>query len=409
MSAGRLHGDARHVKMRRVSDSHPLTGMREHLMAFQRWVGSLLVSGLVSLVAVGCSSSSGGSNASDTDAGTIIHRMLDAGGSVVDDAGSTTIATDGTTGKACKSDSDCTSDGGPGTNICSVGVSAMITNVTVTPWPTPVCLLDIGQGTGNCDPGTAATGPVFCDGDPTDPASPGLCVPLDNPPQSGRGLCYPKCTFAFDGSTPVGCIGFDTCTPLEVVQDTTTNAITGYGFCFGTCTKDTDCSALGATVTCQTDIGFCTTKKLARTKQPGDPCSLATTSTDSTTGACYCDGDTTTGLGFCSTACVTGGDPCANGWLCDADQATSLDFGTGTLTPVTMQNKGFPGICRPACSLSDSGAPAVVDAGVVADGGGDGAVSEGGAAGDANALSPGACPANSTCQSTNVVGTDCIP
>ena len=332
--------------------------------------------------------------------------MLDAGVIIGDDA-AVAMAYEGTTGKACSSDTDCNRDGGPGGNICSTGISAVVTKVTVTPWPTPVCVPDIGAGAGNCDP-VGSGGPAFCDGDPNDPASPGLCVPLDNPPQTGHGLCYPKCTFALDGTPPAGCIGFDTCQPLEVLQDSTTNAISGYGFCFGTCQKDSDCSALGATVTCQTDIGFCTPKKLARTKQLGDACSVATTSTDTTTGACYCDGDTATGVGYCSSSCVVGGAACPNGWECDADQSTTLDFGTGTLVPVTMQDPGFPGFCRPACSLSDAGAP-VVDSGPVADAADDGAVSEGGAAPDAGTMSTGGCPPNSTCQSINVVGPDCIP
>ncbi len=384
-------------------------------MTLQKWVGPLLVGGLLSIVAYGCSSSSGSGNSSDTDAGLGIHKLLDSGGGgVIADDANTAVTYEGSTGKACTADGDCNRDGGPGGNICSTSVSAMVTKATVTPWPTPVCLLDIGQGTGNCDPapGGVSDSPVFCDGDPTDPTSPGLCVPLDSPPQSGRGLCYPKCTFQLDGSAPAGCIGFDTCQPLEVVQDTTTNAISGFGFCFGTCQKDSDCSLVEASSTCQTDIGLCTTnmtKKVARTKQLGDACSTATTSTDTTTGACYCDGDSTTGLGYCTSSCVVGGTACANGWVCDSDQSTTLDFGTGTLIPVTMQDPGFPGFCRPACSLTDAGTP-VVDAGTVTDAAGvDGAVAEAGTVAEAGAGTAGTCPPNSTCQSINVVGADCIP
>jgi hypothetical protein len=380
-------------------------------MAFQKWVGLLIASGVASIGSLGCSSSSGNNGTPEMDGGESdsSHRMLDAGIMVGDDAAPPPSVFAGTTGKACQSNSDCNPDGGVGVNICSTGVSATITKVTANPWPTPICLPDIGSGTGDCDPapGGVSNSPQFCDGDPTDPASPGLCVPLDNPPQTGRGLCYPKCTFKVDGTAAVGCIGFDTCQPLEVVQDTTTNAITGYGFCFGSCQKDSDCVALGATATCQTDIGFCTPKKLTRTKQPGEGCSLAATSTDTTTGACYCDGDSTTGIGYCTSSCVVGGAACANGWICDADQSTTLDFGGGTLVPVTAQNPGFPGFCRPACTLSDAGAP--VDSGAVVDAGGDGAVPEAGAPADAGTASSGSCPMNSTCQSLNVVGPDCIP
>jgi hypothetical protein len=383
-------------------------------MAFHKWFGPLVVSGVMGLVAYGCSSSSssgtppGSGDAGQEGGGS--HLMLEAGSGDDSEAGATY---DGTTGKACTSDKDCITATGPGINICSSSVAATYTNVQANPWPTPVCIPPLTSTGGNCDPAPAGqpAGIHFCDG-PDDPSSPGFCAAFDNPPQTGRGYCYPKCTFKIDGSMPQGCLGFDTCLPQELEQDPSTLAVTGYGFCWGTCQKDSDCSALGTGFSCETDIGFCTQAPLARTKALGVSCSSDPTGTDSTAGTCNCQGDITTNLGYCSSVCVVGGTPCPDGWICDGSQSTSLDFGTGTPVPVTMQDVGFPGTCRPACTLADAGA--IVDSGasVVAE---SGTLSEGGAgAGDEAGADTGAaatasCPPNSTCQALFVVGPDCIP
>ena len=397
-------------------------------MAIRNWFGALVVGGLIGVVGAGCSSSTGttpGDGGGEGDA--LVRKMLDSGlGSLGDDAGDSGIAGgfDGTTGKPCTSDVDCVSDAGPGINTCSSDYQFTITNVPVALWATPVCILPppMSSAQGNCDPvpGGVQDGlPHFCDG-PDVPTSPGLCLPFDqNNPQPGQGVCYPLCTFALDGTKATGCIGTDTCFPVTFLRDTMSGAVTGYGFCAGGCQKDADCTGLGAGFVCQTDIGYCTTKKLARTKAVGTACSTTNAAgvtvgatDDATTGACNCDSDPTTGLGFCSTACTVGGTPCQGGWTCDAGYPNPLVFmssagGAAINVPLTAQNVGAPGTCRPICMLADAGA---VDAGVapaVDAGDSDAAVVP--VATDAGSAPTAACPTNTTCQDMNLAGPDCVP
>jgi hypothetical protein len=384
-------------------------------MAIRKWSGVLVACGLVGLIAAGCSSSNGAAAGDAGDAA--VRRMLDAAISIGGDDSGAQGAFDGTTGKQCTQDSDCVGpDGGAGINTCSVDYGFTITGVSVALWATPVCIIPPPQSAsqGNCDPVPAGVDdglPHFCDG-PDDPTSPGLCLPFDlNNPQPGQGVCYPLCTFGLDGQKPTGCVGTDECFPVTFLRSSTDGTVTGYGFCAGGCQQDSDCTGLGAGFVCQTDIGYCTMMKVTRTKPIGAACMAATTAGSADDIACNCDADPTTGLGDCSSACVVGGLPCAGGQICDAGFQNPITFtssagGASVSVPVTAQNIGIPGVCRTPCTPADAG---VVDAGPVpqVDSGDDGSADAAVAVGTDGG--PVSCPTNTTCQTGNVVGPDCIP
>jgi hypothetical protein len=330
---------------------------------------------------------------------------------VTDDGGDggSALVYDGTSGKECKTDADCTTPTGPGINKCSNDFDTfVVTNVKTELVPTPICIVPppTTANTGTCDPAPPADlGGLslhFCDG-PDLPTSPGICFALTNPPSPGLGVCLPVCTFALDGTAPVGCPGKDTCFPFTVGIDQNNNA-TGYGYCQGSCQADADCSALGAGFVCQTDIGACTKSVVKRTKAIGAACAadptVMTAANDNATGACNCLPDNTTNQGFCTSACIVGGDPCPMGWICDNLQPSEIPLPDGTLLAVTKENTGTPGVCMPACSLTaEAGAPAG-DSGGATDSGAAAAVDGGG--------SPG-CPGNSLCEAITPVGPDCVP
>src|SRR5580693_9217522 len=84
---------------------------------------------------------------------------------------------DGSTGLACKTDSDCASAGGPGIARCSNSVFGPDEY-----YPTAVCILP------TCSPVSDST-VHYCDG-PDELGSPGVCI------QSGAtGVCYPSCQY----------------------------------------------------------------------------------------------------------------------------------------------------------------------------------------------------------------------
>jgi hypothetical protein len=352
-----------------------------------------------------CISNSSGSS-SGSDAG-IFHRYGDA----ATEASVPSLTADGTTGKACTMDADCIGDGGPGINKCSSDYQGTFTAVDVTEFASPVCIIPPASG-GNCDPGTDATTIQFCDGDPNDPNSPGVCVAL-NPaaPMTGQGVCLPKCTFLTDGSAATGCPGHDACSfnTYIAVPDTTADAgvdIVGIGICQSACRTTADCAALGTTYSCEPDIGECTPNApIARTKALGAAC----TSTDTTNGACFCATGTGTS-GFCTADCVIGANPsdCPSGWVCDTGEPTILDFGPGTPTfpALTMQTSGALGICLPACSPADAGmsAPPSPEP--------DGGSAEGAAPLEAAAPVEAAAAAVSClgmCITGDIAGDDCVP
>jgi hypothetical protein len=384
-------------------------------MLVRKWFGVTLASALLGVVAVssnGCSSSSSNTNPGSTDAATESGpvRHPDSGGLAETGAGDDgsapeagTTVVDGTTGKKCATNADCkgTDPNAPGTNICSNTIGYTFTKVSFQIFPTPVCEIAPVQGGGNCDPCGGLTSGCdgnlhFCDG-PDAPTSPGMCLPNNFAnPMPGQGTCYPFCTLPADGSAPVGCAGNNRCVPFTWVLSTPVDGgagtVTGYGFCQGACEKDADCTGLGAGWVCQTDIGFCTKAKVARTKTPGTGCTAGTaTTSDNATGACYCIANSTTNLGYCSDSCIVGGLPCgsgsdagANGYVCDSFIPSGpLTFGdAGTSPALTKQNTGLAGTCLNPCTAPD--------AGVGTDGGTQ-------------------CPTNSMCQAGTLAGPDCLP
>ncbi|HZU85381.1 MAG TPA: hypothetical protein VE987_20760 [Polyangiaceae bacterium] len=385
-------------------------------MASRKWKGLLasgMVVGAVAILGNGCSSSSnggpsdGGGDGSPTHPPMRLDSGTDAGGVV------SNVTFDGTTGRPCSSNADCKGDAG--TNVCSTSYTFTINAVTVQLWPTPVCLMQLAPGVGNCDPGPPGA-MQFCDSaDPTDVTSPGICLPATTPQQAGpmNGICFPACHFALDGTPPLGCTGKDTCVPLNFLLDTNTGAVTAYGVCQGTCQADADCSALGTGWGCQTDLGFCTRAKKTRSKPIGTPCTNAaantTAATDSTSGACNCFALSSLSNAYCTSSCVVGGTPCPNGWVCEAFEPSTVTFsgaaadGGDIVTPgPPMPTQGLSGLCMPPCANPDGGVP---EAGPASDGGADGAT-DGGADGAGAALE---CPASSVCTAGTVVGPDCQP
>jgi hypothetical protein len=350
-----------------------------------------------------CTASGGASSGSSASSGGIFHRFDDGG----TESSTMSAVADGTTGLACTSDADCVGDSGAGVNRCSSEYQGTFTNVDVTEFATPVCIIPPVAG-GNCDPGNDPTQIAFCDGDPSDPSSPGVCVPL-NPaaPMTGQGVCLPKCTFAVDGSAATGCPGHDACSfnTYVAIPDPTADAgvdLLGIGICQSACRTNADCSALGSTYSCEPDIGECTPNApMVRTKKPGDACTTA----DTTSGACFCATGSGTS-GFCTLDCIVGATPsdCPSGWVCDTGEPTILDFGAGapTFPPLTKQTSGALGICLPTCTSAEAGVstPPVAES--------DGGSADGAAAPEASTAAPG-CPGTSMCTTGDIAGSDCVP
>jgi len=315
--------------------------------AFLALVATLLPSASLGAILAGCSSTS----AQPTDGG------LTASNEAAGDGSTANSGNDGTTGQPCTSNASCRRDGGPGVNRCSNDPSFVqtIAGVTVQLWPTPVCLEPLADnGQGNCDPAPAATDPNgrsvhFCDG-PDAPSSPGICVAADPAhPQSGQGVCYPKCTFGTDAAAPSGCAGHDAC--VYYAYSLVDASVTGFGFCQGECLQDSDCSALGDEYACQVDLGFCTTGPVARTKSVGATCTAA----DEASGACSCESAGSAGLGYCTSACVAGASGCPSSWVCDTRQPAIVGFeGSTAEVPVTAAAMGMVGTCAPRCSTFDA-------------------------------------------------------
>ncbi len=382
-------------------------------MSFRKLVGvamAFTVLGALASTSNGCSSSSSNGPASDAgpDGLTITHpegsTAVDTGSG--DDSSGDASGAPGTSGKACASAADCNG------NDCSNMYAFKVTNIAVQIWPQPVCLVPISAGGGgNCDPAPPGDpqgmGIHFCDG-PDDPSAPGICLPNTSPAQSMMGLCLPKCTFKLDGSAASGCPSPDTCVPFTFILDQA-GAVTGYGFCQGSCTQDSDCKALGTTYSCQKDIGFCTNAPVARGEDGGaGSIGTACTKAQESTGLCNCEFQQSgaTNAGYCTHACVVGdtNNPCPAGYVCDNGLGPSIVFSgdAGTFT-LAGETAGSAGTCQATCTLSDAGAG--TDDGGVSEGGvSEGGVSEGGASGGG-----AQCPGNSTCVATTLKGPDCYP
>jgi len=280
---------------------------------------------------------------------------------------------DGTTGKACTVDADCASPGGPGINKCGSDFPETFDGVNIQRWATPVCVIPLAAGVGNCDPAPPSDpegqDPHFCDG-PDDVSSPGVCVPLNlSAPVSGQGHCLPQCTYATDGTAPTGCVGHNACWSASYVYNTQTHGPLGIGYCLAACQTKADCSALGSAYECQTDLGNCTLALVTRSKDIGDACTAA----DNASGACNCFafGESP----FCSSNCVVGGSACPDGWVCDSGEPKVVPLEEGNF-PITKQAPGAAGGCYPPCAAGGSSTQ---------------------------------CPGDSTCTSGDAVGLVCRP
>jgi len=224
---------------------------------------------------------------------------------------------DGTTGKPCASDADCTTPGGPGLARCSSTVFA-----PQAYYATPVCILP------TCSP-VSDTTVHYCDG-PDAPSSPGICVP-----QSVGGICLPKCTFDKTGDAAVGCAGKDVCNAY------TSASAGGVGYCWAGCTQNGDCPTGQQ---CQTDQGLCMEGLVPPTKTFGAACTKA----DSDDGACNCLYGGTAETGYCSSFCIVGGpSTCPVGSVCDGLEYRQYGF--------TTSNPGMAGFCSAVCAAGDAG------------------------------------------------------
>jgi hypothetical protein len=363
-------------------------------MSYGKWLGAGGMAALVSLASWtsgGCSSnSSGGGEASppaDASSDTLGPRHPEGSAPVVDagddstEAGS--IGNDGTTGKPCQTNADCKGPNGPGVNVCSNDPQGLNGSGNAI-FPTPICF----------DP-TPCNLPVdgnlhFCDG-PDDPSSPGFCVGASS---SGMGFCLPKCTFKADGSAAQGCGAKNACNFFAPLQDPTTMAVTGgVGFCYGgACAQDSDCPASNK---CQTNMGVCLGMATLPLSQLGSACNpLSTTSTNACN--CYSNPNSVNGLGYCAQFCLTGGNDCPAGTVCDGQEpATLTGANDASITGFAMQNTGLAGYCVPTCG-------AAAGDGGTADGGAAEAGAEGGAASCGGYF-------NASCQAYDAVGAACQP
>ena len=313
----------------------------------------------------GSGSSGGGSGSSGGSSGSSGSSSGSSGSSGSSSGSSGGATYDGTTGKSCTTDADCQPAGGPGVNRCSNDILFS----TGALFPTPVCILPTA-----CDPGTDG-GIHFCDG-PDDPSSPGVCLPTTSPPETNMGICLPQCDFSPSGSAATGCAGKDQCDIYGIGSDASGDPL-GIGYCYNGCDTDADCTSAGANQHCQANEGICVTT--VQTVLPmGDGCD----STSTTTPTCNCIANTTTNLGYCGQFCKVGGTECLSGWICDPQLPTTLTSSTdATIAGWTSDNLGMAGFCAPTCS----GNPGKTQ------------------------LDGGACPTNSTCQTGDVGGPDCLP
>ena len=273
---------------------------------------------------------------------------------------------DGTTGQLCASNADCKSVNGPGINRCSV--SGYFNGGPIN--PSPVCLSPVA-----CNLGDGST-VQFCDSaDPTDPNSPGVCLPTQMGTTGMNGQCFPKCVIPPDGTAPQGCQGKDACNAFAWGLDSNNQPL-AIGFCVGGCTADADCPAGSM---CQKDQGICLTALKTPTKRLGQTCSANDVS--STTGyGCNCFMNQMTMLGYCSQACLVGPNspqPCPAGFICDSQLPAQIKGANdAAVTGFTQQNLGLAGYCLQGCGPGDAGQ---------------------------------SCPTTASCSTQDTAGADCIP
>jgi hypothetical protein len=360
-------------------------------MAWSKLIGIISSGALVSVVAFagnGCSSKTNGTTFVNDSGATDAKKSDSSSGSSGGSSGSSSGGGadggtyDGTTGMACKTDADCHTATGPGVNACSNDVLFSGSLGDAALYPTPICIMP-----GTCDPlANGADMIAFCDGDPTNPASPGICYPTTNPPTAGKGTCFPQCQYKPDGTAAVGCQGTDVCQAYGSGTDSSGNPI-GIGICYGGCLTDADCTSSGVNSMtaadtmqkCDALYGICTTTVTPPTLGIGAGCNAT-----STTATCDCISNQNNNLGYCSTFCKQGGptSQCPTGWFCDTQEPTTVQNAMdATVTGWTMPNPGLGGFCAPLCNV-DSG---------VAD------------------TDSGTCPSNASCQAGDLGGPACLP
>jgi hypothetical protein len=221
--------------------------------------------------------------------------------------------TDHTTGDPCKSDDDCDKTG-EGISRCAAGLFS-----EGSLYPNPVCLgieCDIGDGS------TLA----HCDGDK------GIC--LDG---GGSGICLGICTFGSSATPPKGCAARDACNFYTLDHDAA-GAVVGYGYCFGGCFADADCT-LGEK--CQKETGLCVRRLTTYTKKIGDKCT-------SVPNQCNCLYAPPTDSGYCSSFCEMGVSTCPAGFTCDAFLPKVDPFTGGP--GFTVAPTGLAGYCMKDCT-----------------------------------------------------------
>jgi hypothetical protein len=354
-------------------------------MTFRKWFGVTVASALLgALVGTsnGCSSSNNASGPGDASEdgppvrhpdGSDIDTGLGGGG---DDGGDAVATTpyDGTTGNPCTMDSQCkgTGAGAPGINKCTTDANIFTLGEL---FPTGVCIVPPQVPCDPCGGKTPCDNFIHgCDG-PDGPSAPGVCLPRSNPAKVGDGICLPACAFKGDGSMPAGCQGKDACNAIAF--DPTQTPPVGIGYCFGGCTADTDC-VTGEK--CDTTTGLCVKTVTPPTKNLGDGCNMM--EANMMPPPCNCVYGTLSGLGFCTLFCTVGGSQCPSGWVCDAQEPTTLIGPNDASVPGFMtQNTGLAGFCVPQCG---------VDGGTIA-------------------TDSGTCPTNTTCQTGSATGPVCVP
>jgi hypothetical protein len=230
---------------------------------------------------------------------------------------------DQTVGLACMMNSQCEKGIGPVDKMCSNGVFAY-----GTASPTPVCMGKCKQrGDGNLE---------TCDGDR------GLCVTdsYTSAPEA-VGFCHARCDFTSDRITR-RCVGKNACNVSSwSVPTSPTEKTTGFGYCFGGCAVDADCTGGDK---CSPIIHECVKKLAPPVKATGTAC----TGTNDT--SCLCLAPASGGTGMCTVHCTTGATPqgtCGAGFICSARLPKTSPGGTPLFSG---QPAGLFGLCLRGCA-----------------------------------------------------------
>lgn len=303
-----------------------------------RCLGALVA---LSMVSVGCSSSSSGGTPA-TDGG-----VKDTGAPVDTGTPVDTGAPQDTGGG-----SEASTDAGPTANNTT---GTACTDTAADFFKTSKACDPLGLGTGFCD--TTLPSPV-CEQNSCSIPDPTKITDCDGPSGMGIGICINEggttnfclapCTFAGDATAPTGCPGKDTCQADGWAPPSGTTALQGVGHCQGTCLTNADCST---GFECQKEYGACVPPANLKTfsKTFGQACNPKDTTTE-----CLCLATSSATTGYCSTVCVVpaagAADPCATGYMCSALLPTQDTTTTPPTTLFTAQPAGIAGYCVQTCS-----------------------------------------------------------